>query len=79
MKTDLTIYIIQWEPYGMFGFFRGSDLEQCANVSREMVGSQLEYLTTTLYKEFDVRFKFATYEDIRSMREERGFEQKSVI
>lgn len=76
MKKCLLIYIVDWGN-GMFGFFNGESLNQCANDS-DIEGTK-SYMKE-LYDEYDViNFMFTDYNTIKRERKRLGMPEKSLL
>ena len=79
MKKETDLYILEWEGCNMVGIFRGSDLNQVDNSSKESFLSALKHVTR-LYSMDEVKMHFlSSHEELNRLREQRGLESKLVL
>lgn len=75
---EKNLYILDWDN-GMIGIFRGSDLSQVDNSTKESFFDSLHHLIK-MYDCENVCVNFLeSYDELKKLREQRGLEQKPLF
>ena len=75
---EKNLYILDWDN-GMIGTFRGSDLSQVDNSTKESFFDSLHHLIKMYACENVCVIFLESYDELKKLREQRGLEQKPLF